>query len=231
MASALALQGSCSVLPTELYVESRPIHRVHLYLWREWEVDLNCFEALNFFFFVGGGEDGAKISNCLKLPLQLRWLHFHFICIPAVEINFIRLISFWRKISVTWILASFFVQILDLIYWKVLIFILIYFEWPSNSIGRGCFWRHDKFHRVWYVVRKIWSYIMILRCRKTRKDVNALVETIKYCWSFEQDWSQLLKRNSALHECRRKWLFLACGDLMKQLIIKELFTIKRYLMK
>ena len=49
-------------------------------------------------------------------------------------------ISCLRKIAVTWILAtvfaylpSFFSQILDFIYWTVLIFILIYFEWRDTE--------------------------------------------------------------------------------------------------
>ena len=53
--------------------------------------------------------------------------------------KFIR-ISCIRKIAVTWILArvfayllSFFSQNLDFIYWTVLIFILIYFEWCDTE--------------------------------------------------------------------------------------------------
>ena len=49
-------------------------------------------------------------------------------------------ISRIRNIPLTWILARVFVyvppfisQILDFIYWKVLIFILIYFEWRDNE--------------------------------------------------------------------------------------------------
>ena len=49
-------------------------------------------------------------------------------------------ISWIRKAEVTWILArvfaylpSFFSEILDFIYWTVLIFILIYFEWRDTE--------------------------------------------------------------------------------------------------
>ena len=59
-------------------------------------------------------------------------LHTHFY-------KFLR-ISPTRKIAVTWILArvfaylpSFYFQILDLIYWTVSIFILIYFEWRDTE--------------------------------------------------------------------------------------------------
>ena len=51
------------------------------------------------------------------------------------------------NILVTWILARFFVylppfisQILDFIYWTVLIFILIYFEWRDSENLQGFAW-------------------------------------------------------------------------------------------
>ena len=56
-------------------------------------------------------------------------------------------ISRIRNILVTWFLARFFVylppfisQILDFIYWTVLIFILIYFEWRDSENLQGFAW-------------------------------------------------------------------------------------------
>ena len=59
------------------------------------------------------------------------------------------LISWLRKIAVTWILArifaylpSFISQILDFIYWTVLIFISIYFEW-RNTENQQFIWLYN----------------------------------------------------------------------------------------
>ena len=78
--------------------------------------------------------------------------HQHGVSIQ-ISINlgktFLRISSI-RKIAVTWILArvfaylrSFYFQIMDLIYWTVLIFILIYFEWlDTENQQLANWWRH-----------------------------------------------------------------------------------------
>ena len=83
------------------------------------------------FLLVSGRHVGAHTDG-----------HEHGVSIQ-ISINlgkkFLR-ISYLRKIAVTWIMARvfaylpyFFSQILDFIYWKVLIFILTYFEWRDTE--------------------------------------------------------------------------------------------------
>ena len=78
------------------------------------------------FLFVSGRLVGARLDGhqhgvSMQISLNLGKKYLRIYCL--------------RKIAVTWILARvciitfFFLQILDFIYWKVLIFILIYFEW------------------------------------------------------------------------------------------------------
>ena len=78
------------------------------------------------FLFVSGRHVGARLDGhqhgvSMQISLNLGKKYLRIYCL--------------RKIAVTWILARvciitfFFLQILDFIYWKVLIFILIYFEW------------------------------------------------------------------------------------------------------
>ena len=55
----------------------------------------NPVEALIFFFFfffLGGGGGGLNLQ-LLKFRLQLRWSNLHFICISAVHIIFILVIT------------------------------------------------------------------------------------------------------------------------------------------
>jgi len=75
---------------------------------------------------VGGDPDGHQHGVSLQISINSGEKFLRISCI--------------RKITVTWILArvfsyllSFFSQILGFIYWTVLIFILIYFEWRDNE--------------------------------------------------------------------------------------------------
>ena len=86
-------------------------------------------------------------------------------------------ISRIRNIPLTWILVRVFVyvppfifQILDFIYWTVLIFILIYFEWrdtENQQLGAGkvfevvCWMREDE---TWRWNNKNMSFIIYWNC-------------------------------------------------------------------
>ena len=116
---------------------------------------------------VGAHTDGHQHGVSIQISINLGKILFRISCIRKVAV--IRILA--RDFSY---LPSFISQILDFIYWTVLIFILIYFEWrdtenqqyPTRHCKSSCPgpleaedsekyhnhpWRYDEYRRALYM--------------------------------------------------------------------------------